>query len=501
MSLSATEISQVLGEVTDALMGSRIRRVHQQDTHTLILRTSRPILCVSCHPQACRIHLVEQMPQRIGARDFCMLLRRWVEGRRVTRLEQPRGDRCVRISFDGGAGDPDLGLCAELTGRHGNLLLLRGETILGSLVPNRSNRRNLMPGQPYVGLAPARASGTDSERFGGPAPSAAIAAHYGPLIEAWRTDALRRSVTAPVQRNLRSRRRLVRNLRRDREVHRAGLAGQRAGDLLLAHLAQVPARSDSASLPDLFFEGEGTPPEVVIDLDPRLSPADNAQRHYRRATKARRGLVALDARIPDIEAEVAHLEGALETLRSADRETLERLAAEAAPKDLSPKERRGLRPKGSAKKTAKGSAKGSREPYLRFEASGGEPILVGRSAADNDRLTFSVARGRDAWLHARDVKGSHVVLRLDSGGDPPHESLLDAACLAKHYSDARAEARADVTWTLRKHVRGRSAVGRVYLARSHTLRVSEDPTRLGRLQEGRSEIARLLRGLERPSAD
>lgn len=496
MSLSATEISQVLDELTDALMGSRIRRVHQQDPHTLLFRTSRSILCISCHPRACRIHLVERLPPRIGARDFCMVVRRRVEGRRVTGLEQPGGDRCVRLRFDGGPeGASAICLCAELTGRHANLLLLDGETIRGSLLPNRSNKRQLLPGRPYVGLVPARTGGMVSMRFGDHAPSAAIAAHYGPLLEAWRTDGLRKTVTAPLKRQLLSRRRLVQNLRRDREAHRARLVGQRAGDLLLAQLDRVPARSSSVSLPDLFFEGDDAPPEVEIDLDPRLSPTDNAQRHYRRASKARRGLDALDARIPDMEAEVAQLEAALETLRAADQVTLERLAAEAAPKELSPKERRRQRPKGSAK----GSAK--REPYLRFEALGGEPILVGRSAADNDRLTFSVARGRDAWLHARDVKGSHVVLRLDAGGDPPHESLLDAACLAKHYSDARAEAHADISWTLRKHVRGSSAAGRVYLAQSHTLRVSEDPTRLGRLQQGRSEIARLLRSMERPTTD
>lgn len=488
MSLSASEISQVLGELTEALVGSRIRRVHQQDPQTLLLRTARSLLCVSCHPRACRIHLVERLPERIDARDFCLQLRRQVEGRRITGLEQPDGDRCVRLRFDESPeGTSELSLCAELTGRHANLLLLQGEKILGSLLPNRSHKRQLLPGRPYTGLLPAPAGGAAPSRFGDEAPSASIAAHYGPLLEAWQVESLRRTVTVPLQRKLRSRRRLVRNLRRDREGHEASLTGQRAGDLLLAHLAQVVAHSDSVELPDLFFEGEGTPPRVVIDLDPRLSPADNAQRHYRRASKARRGLAALDARIPEMAAEVTQLEAALESVHAADRPTLERLAAEAAPKELSPKERRRRQPKGPLKRT----------PYLSFEAMGGESILVGRSAADNDRLTFSVARGRDAWLHARDTKGSHVVLRLDGGGDPPHESLLDAACLAKHYSDARGPGHADISWTLRKHVRQSSTVGRVYLAKSHTLRVSEDPARLRRLQEGRSESARLLRSLER----
>jgi predicted ribosome quality control (RQC) complex YloA/Tae2 family protein len=484
MSLTATEISQVLDELRDALVGRKIQRVHQQDPHTLLLRTARAILCVSCHPRACRIHLMERLPERIVARDFCLQLRRRVEGMRLTGLDQPGGDRCVRLRFE---GSPALSLCAELTGRHANLLLLEGETILGSLLPNRSHKRQLLPGRPYVGLLPAPPREAAPSRFGDHAgSSASIIAHYGPLLETWRVQELRQTVTRPLQRQWRSRSHLVQNLRRDRAAHEAGLAGRRCGDLLLAQLARVPLRSDSVALPDLFFEGEGEPPRVVIDLDPRLSPTDNAQRYYRRASKARRGLAALDTRIPEVEAEVVRLETALETLRAVDRATLERLAAEAAPKEREPKGRRRRKPKERRR----------REPYQLFEALGGEAILVGRSAADNDRLTFSVARGRDAWLHARDFKGGHVVLRLDAGGDPPHESLVDAACLAKHYSDARAASHADISWTLRKYVRSSHAVGRVYLAQSHTLRVSEDPPRLRRLLEGRSEAARLLRGLD-----
>ena len=82
-----------------------------------------------------------------------------------------------------------------------------------------------------------------------------------------------------------------------------------------------------------------------------------------------------------------------------------------------------------------------------------------------------------------------------------HESLLDAACLAKHYSDARSAAHADIHWTLRKHVRSGKVVGQVYLSQSHTLRVSDDPKRLQRLRESRSETARLLRGVDRLPAD
>ncbi len=479
MSLSATEIAQVLVELR-SLEGARIRRIHQQDRQTLLFRTRESILTFCCHARACRLHLVEALPDRIPAQDFCQLSRRRLEGKRIASLEQPGDDRCVRIRFE---SDPELSLVMELTGRHANLLLLSGETILGSLLSNRSHKRQLLPNHLYTGLLPAPSVQKSPSRFDDP-PSASMAAHYGSLLQTWRLDELRTRVTRPLRRELKARRRLVKNLIRDRDDHKKGLVGQRAGDLLLAQLHQVKAHSDSVTLPDLFHDGPGQPPAVEISLDPRLSPADNAQRHYRRAKKARRGMQALDRRIPEVEAEVVRLQAALVRLDGADLATLQRLAAAAAPPKPSAAKKRGR-----SKKTA------AREPYHRFESTDGLAILVGRSAADNDRLTFSVARGRDGWLHARDVKGAHVVLRLDAGGEPPHESLLDAACLAKHYSDARSAAHADISWTLRKYVRNSNAVGRVSLGQSHTLRVSEDPDRLRRLRESRSETNRLLRGL------
>ena len=106
--------------------------------------------------------------------------------------------------------------------------------------------------------------------------------------------------------------------------------------------------------------------------------------------------------------------------------------------------------------------------------------MVGRSAKDNDRLTFQVASGRDVFLHARDVPGSHVILRCP--GTPGHEAMLDAATLAAWNSSARGELVVDVLWTERKHVRRVPGVaGRVTTADAKNLAVRVDPARVERL--------------------
>jgi predicted ribosome quality control (RQC) complex YloA/Tae2 family protein len=74
----------------------------------------------------------------------------------------------------------------------------------------------------------------------------------------------------------------------------------------------------------------------------------------------------------------------------------------------------------------------------------GFEILVGRSARDNDHLTFKVARPRDLWLHAHGFPGSHVVIRHpEGGGGIPRTVVERGAELAAWHSKAR-EARGKV---------------------------------------------------------
>ena len=124
-----------------------------------------------------------------------------------------------------------------------------------------------------------------------------------------------------------------------------------------------------------------------------------------------------------------------------------------------------------------------RLPYLRFQALRGSEIRVGRSARENDQLTFREARGNDLWLHTADAPGSHVVLRLEKGTEPDDEETLDAAHLAVHFSPLRGVPRADVHVARRKEVhKPRTApAGLETLSGGKTVRLRLEPERLARL--------------------
>ena len=109
---------------------------------------------------------------------------------------------------------------------------------------------------------------------------------------------------------------------------------------------------------------------------------------------------------------------------------------------------------------------------------------MGRNAQENDQLTFGLAKNEDLWLHARGAPGSHVVVRLSKGSEPPLETLRDAATLALLYSDLKKSGKGEVVYTRRKWVKpakGR-ALGAVIVTQEKTIHVRLDRTRMEALK-------------------
>ena len=81
----------------------------------------------------------------------------------------------------------------------------------------------------------------------------------------------------------------------------------------------------------------------------------------------------------------------------------------------------------------------------RFVSPDGFVILVGRTASDNDVLTFKIGRPQDVWMHVASESGSHVIVRNPEGlARLPRETMQMAAALAARYSKAREGGRVAV---------------------------------------------------------
>jgi predicted ribosome quality control (RQC) complex YloA/Tae2 family protein len=258
----------------------------------------------------------------------------------------------------------------------------------------------------------------------------------------------------------------------ERELERA--AGfdvlRRKGEMLLGYMYVLEPGQRRLEIPE---------EDLVIDLDPDVPPLEQAQAMFREYSRARAAVAGVPARLEAtglalqyLDELTTHLELAEDFATiSAIREELAALPADPdtlvagierrargeedgdeapPPPKKAPKGRGKYAPKTTrAKKEAAGRA--GIEP-LRVTSSDGIPILVGRSARQNDAITFGQARPGDLWLHARNVPGAHVVVRSE-GRTVPERTVAEAARLAAQHSKARHDTAVDVIITERRHVR------------------------------------------------
>ena len=209
------------------------------------------------------------------------------------------------------------------------------------------------------------------------------------------------------------------------------------GDLITANLYRMERGQGRLVCENYYDEAGG---EAVIQLDPLLSPQQNAAKYYKRYTKAKTAEKHLGEQMAIARRDLEYLESVLEEIALAE--------TEQDFLDI----RSELREAGFLKK------QGKKEPRQRparpreFRTSGGFLVLVGRSNRQNDHLTLKEADRRDIWFHTQKLHGSHVILR--TGGQAAGEDdLVEAAKLAAWYSQARESGNVPVDYVQVKYVK------------------------------------------------
>lgn len=231
------------------------------------------------------------------------------------------------------------------------------------------------------------------------------------------------------------------------------------GDLINANIWRLEKGAAKAVLED-FETGE----PVEIALDPRLNPAQNAQKYYneyRKLTTAEKKLAEL---IAAGEKELVYIDSVFDAASRTDSEA-----------DLA-EIRRELREQGYLKGGVRADerTKKTSEP-LKFRSSEGFEILVGRNNRQNDQLTLKTARAADIWLHTQGIAGSHVIIRTD-GKTPSEQTLFEAAQLAAFHSKGRNGSGVAVDYTAVKFVKKPAGAkpGMVIFTNNRTLFVTPD---------------------------
>ncbi len=185
-----------------------------------------------------------------------------------------------------------------------------------------------------------------------------------------------------------------------------------------------------------YYNGE----PVVIPLDTTLTPQENAKKYFDKYGKMKRTYEALSELTVQVKEEISHLESVLAALDIAmQEEDLVQIREELVESGY-------IRRRGGGKKI-----KITSKPF-HYVSSDGFHIYVGKNNLQNDELTFKFATGGDWWFHAKQMPGSHVILKTE-GAEVPDRAFEEAARLAAYYSRGREQDKVEIDYIQKKHVK------------------------------------------------
>jgi len=268
-------------------------------------------------------------------------------------------------------------------------------------------------------------------------PNSAAERYYERLIDEGMATSLRNELRSRLRYALAKTERLSNALSRD--LHSADQCEEyrKLGDLILANLDKIRPGMEQVGL--TAYDGVTT----VVPLDPKRSPARNAELYFKKYKKAKAGRNIIMTRLSRAREELSYMQTMQLRLDHAKEYTyLIAIRAELA-------ERGYVKPDEDKRPAQR---EDTSPVYRKIDFLGWE-ILVGKSAAGNDYITMKIARPDDLWLHAEGLPGSHVVVRNPRGADIPYEVLLKAASLAAYYCKGRNSGKVSVTFTRAGFVR------------------------------------------------
>lgn len=403
-------------------------------------------LFIGTEPASPRLYLIKRSFRElekisVSLSHFGQALRATLGGGKLISIAKDQNERIVRLSFSVAdeLGDRETrALVAQLTGRSANLFLLNSSGNITQVLraPRGAGQQIGEPYQPPTLQAKTLSEEPRLTLANFPTLSAAADDHYRNLAAAHEFDSVAASLLANLRKEISRRNKLKSNLKKDLATHGSPDEHKRLGDLLLANIANAKRSGNKVKLRDYYAEGV---PTIEVDLDENTSLQDAAGESFSRYSKSKRAVEEIGTRLIQVDRELEEFEQKRVMLEKAiaDRDQTALLRFDDR-KEKTTSDRK--------KQKASTTIPGLR----RYRSSDGYEVLVGRSARDNDQLTFRVGRPNDLWLHAGDYPGSHVIVRNSSRNEIPHRTIIEAAQLAAKFSQASKDSRVTIHYTQRK---------------------------------------------------
>lgn len=211
------------------------------------------------------------------------------------------------------------------------------------------------------------------------------------------------------------------------------------GDLITSNLYRIEQGMKSVKVENYY---EPNMPMVEIELVPRLSPAQNSQRYYKRYNKAKTAETEAAKQLEISKSELDYLESTLVAIENAEIESdINAIKTELGEQGF------------ISKRTDKKKKSANASKPLHFISSDGFDIYVGKNNTQNDYVTTKLANSQDIWFHTKNIHGSHTIIKLGLDKNVPETTMREAAQLAAYYSKARESSQVPVDYCPIKNVK------------------------------------------------
>ena len=536
MAYDGIMMHQVKKSLIDTIQSGRINKIYQISKYELLfqVRANRKNyqLLISSHPMYARVQLTSlTYPTPEAPNPLTMLFRKLLEGGYIKEIEQIDLDRILKITF---ACHNELGdaieytLYIEIMGKHSNIILVSQNNkiidCIKHISPSMNTERFLQPGalyqlppmveklnpftsdfvedsqltKIYQGMAPILSKEilyridqgkdfkeimkqidksqdlyitkiNDKEYFHvielthlqGITTKYALFdgldLHFNEIDQKERIKQQTSNLLKFIQNEYQKNTTKLKKLKATLEDSENSDDYRIKGDLLYASLHLMQKGMISVEV-DNYYDNT----KMKITLDPKLDPKANAQKYYQKYQKAKNSIDVLHQQIELTEKEIDYFDSLITAMSQASYydalEIKEELENEGYLK----------------KKKQRNTIRKKKIPqFQKYLTKDGIEIDIGKNNLQNDYLTFKYAHRYDMWFHAKDMPGSHVIVKAQ---DLDEYTIRLAAKIAAYYSKGKNSSSVPVNYTLVKTLKKPtgSKPGKVILDNYKTIYIDPD---------------------------
>lgn len=474
-------------ENIDFLIGARLQKIQQPTRRDFVfsLRNNGESrkLYVNIYPNI--YHLAFMSGKNEERRNivipqkppmFCMLLRKYIEGAKITDALTIEGERVLELHFeiyDELSQKRQLCLCFELMGKHSNVILYDRETMIivgcaHNVGSEKSRYRELQGGLKYIYPPKAEQFSLSNELslqfkdlpqekiekylkseefrpaildnrytlFQELIPNSEpqnsvnemLDNYYSKIQEGVNVQGEKTKLSEIANSKLKKVKNSVSKISALLKKRDNTEKYKLYGELLTANLYR---KCDYKKEIEVFDYINGS--NIKIELDETKTLNENAQRYYKLYTKSKTTQEKSKGMLENLNVEKEYLENILYSIETAKNlMQLEEIKSELGIENQKQKQ---------ATKTM----------VEKINIKGFD-VYIGKNNKQNDYIISKLAKDDDIWFHTRLCAGSHILLKVENK-EPDEETIFECCKLAREFSSAKEPSKVGVIYTRRKYLK------------------------------------------------